>query len=261
MKSYPALRLSLFWCGKALLAAAVLLPLSCLADGGILTKGTPVKIMPVGDSITEGKGIVGAGGYRGPLYDLLTSNGYDVTFVGKEDNGDPANATGFSNGMKSPNHEGYGSARIGMLLGGGTVEKHTALPIKTSMANNNPDVVLVMLGTNDIFGITATEKMKATMDQLLTAIFAANPNVSVVLATICPIGKVPARDADVDKYNAVLPDLVTEQQGHGHKIVLANVHDAVTLAGLSGDKVHPSAEGYKKMAAAWYAALTGEAAP
>jgi len=237
-----------------------------LAAGGlhgfadaILTKGVPVKIMPVGDSITEGKYTIG--GYRKPLQDLLKSNGYSVTFVGKEDNGDPANDTGFSKGMENPNHEGYGSARIGMLLTGGTTEKHTALPIKTSLANNNPDVVLVMLGTNDVFGITATDKMKATMDKLVSSIYEQSPNATVVLASICPIGKIAARDADVNAYNAVLPDIVQEQKGLGHKIAFADIHSVVALTDLSGDKVHPSAAAYKKMAALWYSVLTGEAAP
>jgi hypothetical protein len=118
---------------KNLLAGAFTGLLFCghgFALAGIINKGVPVKIMPVGDSITEGK--YTQGGYRKPLYQMLKDNGYFVTFVGKEDNGDPANDTGFSAGMEDPNHEGYGSARIGMLLNGGTTEKHTALPIKTS---------------------------------------------------------------------------------------------------------------------------------
>ncbi len=80
--------------------------------------------MPVGDSITEGK--YTQGGYRKPLYQLLKDNGYSATFVGKEDNGDPANDTGFSTGMENPNHEGYGSARIDMLLNGHHGETHGA---------------------------------------------------------------------------------------------------------------------------------------
>ncbi len=80
--------------------------------------------MPVGDSITEGK--YTQEGYRKPLYRMLKDNGYSGTFVGKEDNGDPANDTGFSTGMENPNHEGYGSARIDMLLNGHHGETHGA---------------------------------------------------------------------------------------------------------------------------------------
>src|ERR1700751_3549027 len=150
------------------------------AHAGLIKKGAPVKIMPVRASITEGK--YTQGGYRKPLYQMLKDSGYSVTFADKEDDGDPANDTGFSIGMENPNHEGYGSARIGMLLNGGTTEKHMGLPIKTSLANNNPDVVLILLGTNDIFGITPTDRMQQTMEKLLSTVFEQNPNTAVVLA-------------------------------------------------------------------------------
>ncbi|HEY0257053.1 MAG TPA: SGNH/GDSL hydrolase family protein [Candidatus Methylacidiphilales bacterium] len=247
------------------LLAGALLGLALCAGGpahadAVLAKGVPVKIMPVGDSITEGK--YTQGGYRKPLYQMLKDSGYAVTFVGKEDNGEPANDTGFSKGMENPNHEGYGSARIGMLLGGGTTEKHTALPIKTSLANNNPDVVLIMLGTNDVFGITATDKMQQTMEKLVSSIFEQSPNITVVLASIPPILKIEARNADVDAYNAVIPQIVQKEQALGHKIVFADIHSVFTApTDLSGDKVHPSATGYAKMAGLWYSVLTGQAAP
>jgi len=235
--------------------------LGAATQAAVITKGVPVKIMPLGDSITEGKGVSTGCGYRKVLQDLLKSGGYTATFVGKEDNGQPENETGCSKGMENPNHEGYGSARIGMLLGGGTAEKHTALPIAQTMANNAPDVVLLMAGTNDVFGITATDKMKDTMTKLVEGIFAAKPDVTVVLASIVPITKVAERNADVDAYNAVLPDIVAKEKAAGHKIEFADVHAAVGPADLSGDKVHPSAIGYKKMAGVWYSVLTGEQAP
>jgi len=242
------------------LAAGVIFATTSLVHAAVLTPGVPTKIMPLGDSITEGK--YTGGGYRKVLQDLLKANGYTVTFVGKEDNGDPANDTGFSKGMENPNHEGYGSARIGMLLTGGTTEKHTALPIKTTMANNDPDVVLVMLGTNDVFGITPTAKMQATLDKLVSSIFEAKPGVTVVLATIPPILKVPARNPDVDAYNAVIPQIVQEQKALNHKIEFADIHSVFAgPADLNGDKVHPSPAGYKKMAALWYSVLTGQTAP
>jgi lysophospholipase L1-like esterase len=247
---------------KTVLALALaLLLFGTVAQAAILTKGVPVKIMPLGDSVTEGKGVSTGCGYRQVLQDMLKAGGYTATFVGKEDNGQPENETGCSKGMANPNHEGYGSARIGMLLGGGTAEKHTALPIKQTMANDDPDVVLLMAGTNDVFGITATDKMKDTMTKLVESIFAAKPDVTVVLASIVPITKVPERSADVDAYNAVLPDIVAKEKAAGHKIEFADVHSVVTPADLSGDKVHPSAIGYKKMAGMWYSVLTGETAP
>ena len=225
--------------------------------GGIgLQKGQPIKIMPMGDSITEGK--FTTGGYRKPLYKLLKDDGFDVSFVGKEDNGEVANATGFSTGMESPNHEGYGSARVGMLLKGGTVEKHTALPIQTTLANNNPDVVLIMLGTNDMFGGATADQIAATLQQLVDAIYKQNSAITVVLASIPPMLKVPAK---VDAYNALIPGIVDKEKALNHKIAFADIHSVFGPTDMSKDKVHPNQAGYDKMAALWYSVLTGDSAP
>src|SRR6185295_9508673 len=61
----------------------------------------PVRIMPLGDSITDGTayGTAGVGGYRGPLYTLLTNAGFNVDYIGTLTN----------NGASIPdhNHEGH----------------------------------------------------------------------------------------------------------------------------------------------------------
>jgi lysophospholipase L1-like esterase len=247
---------------RSYVGAIVCLNLLCagvFAGEALITKDRPVKIMPVGDSITEGK--YTQGGYRQPLLQLLKSGGYEVTFVGKEDNGEAANETGFSKGMTNANHEGYGSARIVMLLNGGTVEGHTALPIKTTMENNKPDVVLVMLGTNDVMGGVPAKTMQETMEKLLDGIFAANKDAAVVLASIPPITRpgLEAKNKAVDEYNRLVPKIVEKEQGKGRKIAFADMHSVFPNGeGLTGDKVHPNAEGYKGMAALWYSVLTGD---
>jgi hypothetical protein len=44
----------------------------------------PMRIMPLGDSITDGtaSGTPGYGGYRGTLHTLLTNAGFNVDYVG-----------------------------------------------------------------------------------------------------------------------------------------------------------------------------------
>ena len=64
----------------------------------------PIRIMPLGDSITDGSGA--AGGYRLPLYIALTNAGYNVDLVGTAtDNSAPGLGT-------EVNHEGHGGWRI-----------------------------------------------------------------------------------------------------------------------------------------------------
>src|SRR5580704_17356092 len=96
MKQHQTKQHILSWStsSRNLLACAFIGMLFCghgFGQAGVINKGVRVKIMPVGDSVTEGK--YTQGGYRRPLCQMLKDNGYSVTFVGKEDNGDPANDT------------------------------------------------------------------------------------------------------------------------------------------------------------------------
>lgn len=61
-----------------------------------------VRIMPLGDSITEGSAWDspdGSGGYRGRLYSLLTTAGYTVDCIGSQ--------TVNSSLIPDQNHEGH----------------------------------------------------------------------------------------------------------------------------------------------------------
>lgn len=62
----------------------------------------PVRVMPLGDSITDGYNV--PGGYRIELEDLLVSRGQPVDFVGSLSNG-PAS-------LADRDHEGHSGWRI-----------------------------------------------------------------------------------------------------------------------------------------------------
>src|SRR5437667_8174376 len=90
---------------RALLVVAALLVLSS-ARLASADSPPPVRISPLGDSITHGFWI--KGGYRLPLYGLLTNAGYNVDFVG----------TQHSNGadeLPDPDHDGYNGWRIDQI--------------------------------------------------------------------------------------------------------------------------------------------------
>ena len=66
----------------------------------------PIRVLPLGDSITDGAGA--PGGYRLRLYQLLTNAGFNVDFVGTlTDNGAP--------GLPDPDHEGHSGWRIDQI--------------------------------------------------------------------------------------------------------------------------------------------------
>lgn len=74
-----------------------------LFTGFVTAQPTPVRIMPLGDSITHGTPV--AGGYRLPLYHMLTNASYIVDYVGTS----TANP---SPDLPEINHEGHGGWRI-----------------------------------------------------------------------------------------------------------------------------------------------------
>ncbi len=220
-----------------------------------------VKIMPLGDSITLGLSTVADGGYRKLLQNFLASGGYRIVYVGKEDNGQAENVTKFSVGMTNGNHEGYGSFGISDLINGNSKEGHTGLPIAATMANDRPNIVLMMIGTNNCIGGQPAADMDADLKTLLQAIYLSRPHVAVVLASVPPM-RDAQREAHVKAFNETLPGLVAQERAAGRKIVFADVSSAMNSDGdLTYDGVHPTMDGYRKIADVWYQALTGHAPP
>src|SRR5713101_7644123 len=58
----------------------------------------PIRILPLGDSITYGYDV--PGGYRLPLYQVLTNAGYNVDFTGTQTGNGAAD-------LPDPDHEGH----------------------------------------------------------------------------------------------------------------------------------------------------------
>src|SRR3954447_27072588 len=102
-----------------------------LVIASLPTHAAAIRILPVGDSITFGYNV--PGGYRAPLYQLLTNAGYAVAFLGTQTgNGAPS--------LPDSNHEGYS---------GYTIRNIDSILPSFFAADNTPDIILLLLGTND----------------------------------------------------------------------------------------------------------------
>ena len=164
-----------------------------------LSAAPPTTIMAVGDSITYGCGYhaknpnfalecsAGDSSYRGKLYELLTASGHAVQMVGRVASGDPSDA-GFPAAQHG--HEGYPGERIDQLDG--------ILFGAKPWAAAAPDVMLVQLGTNDIWHENATvSTMRSRMHSFLNHTFSRMPTTRVLLASIPNMaGKVNLSDHD-----------------------------------------------------------------
>jgi lysophospholipase L1-like esterase len=207
----------------------------------------PCKILPFGDSITEGYPVFG--GYRMELFRLARADAHEITFVGSLANG-PTTV----DGVPFPrNHQGHGAHTIEGAMG-------IAQFVDSSMSNYTPDIVLLMIGTNDINGNVNVANAPTRLGALLDDIYAVDPNVLIILAQIVPT-RADGTNQSVRTYNAAMPALVSQRTSAGRHLVLVDMYEAFTRdenykTALLGDNLHPNEAGYTRMAATWYAVLS-----
>ena len=118
--------------------------------------GTPVlRVMPLGDSITNGTGSNDTAGYRGFLWTFLKNAGYNVDFVGSA-----TSNPGIIEGMDI-NHEGHGGWKIDDRYGSTGKGIYEMLPTWCGMFEA-PNVILLHLGTNDSGNDALTNMWRTT---------------------------------------------------------------------------------------------------
>ncbi|MBD3148652.1 SGNH/GDSL hydrolase family protein, partial [Microbispora bryophytorum] len=192
-----------------------------------------VRVMPLGDSITEGTQV--PGGYRIGLWQRLAAGRYTTDFVGSQYNG-PGN-------LGDHDHEGHPGWRIDQIDAN----------INGWLRNSTPRTVLLHIGTNDVLQNYNVSGAPQRLSTLIDHITAAAPNADVFVATIIPLSN-SGQEAAARNFNSALPGIVQSKVNSGKHVHLVDMHSKLSTSDLI-DGIHPTANGYDKMAAAWYAAL------
>lgn len=213
-----------------------------------------IKIMPLGDSITDG--FTTAGGYRNTLCSLLQENGLStyVDFVGSQSSG-----SGFD-----PDHEGHPGWAIDTISAADDIEgngRNGLFPnIDNWMDAAAPEIVMLQVGTNDVLSQYKLDTAPDRLEQLVDKVLAKLPeNGKLYIATIPYIdegskwnntGKNQDElNAQIDSYNAAVKALAEKKS-----LTPVDVNGCLELSDL-GDGVHPSSGGYAKMGQLWYDTL------
>ncbi|GAB4054671.1 ricin-type beta-trefoil lectin domain protein [Catellatospora paridis] len=192
-----------------------------------------VRVMPLGDSITEGTQV--PGGYRTGLWQRMAAGGYRVDLVGTQFNGPSA--------LGDHDHEGHPGWRIDQIDAN----------ISGWLQTTNPRTVLLHIGTNDVLQNYNLSGAPGRLSSLLDRITAAAPSADVFVATIIPLSNTGQENA-ARTFNAAIPGIVQSKVNAGRRVHVVDMHSALTTADLI-DGIHPTATGYDKMAATWYTAL------
>lgn len=192
------------------------------------------RIMPLGDSITFGDGSTHGAGYRKDLWHALSQAGYDVDFVGSEQDG----------AIPDPDHEGHPGWEIDDISD----------QVVRWLTRWRPTIVLLHIGTNDLDRDADIQRAPARLGALIDTILRTVPAARLFVASLAPVlSEVVQRR--IDAFNAEVPGLVTERAGTGHRVHFVDMAAAMTISDLA-DELHPNDQGYAKMAGVWFGALT-----
>ena len=194
-----------------------------------------VKIMPLGDSITESS--KGLNSYRYYLWHLLIDKGYHVDFVGSKHgvgNGPPANPD------FDMDHEGHSGWRADEIL------NH----IQDWATAASPDVVLLHIGTNDICQRQSVASTVNDISGIIDVLRTVNPRIRVLLAQLINSSNCPPA-----ALNAKLPALVADKNRQESPIVLVDQFTGFDPATMTYDGTHPNAVGDSRMADRWFEQL------
>jgi len=216
-------------------AAAVVVATTVVVSAGLASAESNggVRVMPLGDSITEGTQV--PGGYRIGLWQRLNSNGYRVDFVGSQFNG-PAS-------LGDHDHEGHPGWRIDQIDAN----------IVGWLQSFTPHSVLLHIGTNDVLQNFNLSTAPTRLSTLIDHITNTAPTAEVFVAQITPLSNAN-QDAAARTFNSAIPGIVQSKVNAGKHVHLVDMHSALTTADLT-DGIHPTAGGYDKMAATWFTAL------
>ncbi len=231
-----------------------------LLQATTFSPGNPIRIVEIGDSITQGRGDHSGGvekweptfSYRYPLWKMLVDAGVKFECVGSMNGGfesDPnwADYKGHSFARAHEGHWGWKTTDVADKLPG-WIQGYT------------PDIALILLGGNDMSGKTPDERAKniESVREAMRSIFATlrkrNPKVVILLGQCYPewepYPQLRAAMADLAKNEATTPSPVVLVDHSPGWVSDPKKPDTDTV-----DWMHPNPKGDEKLARNWFKAL------
>ena len=224
-----------------------------------------VRVMAVGDSITEGKNPVSDskgpyGNWRMTCWKALAAAGYEVTAVGWRDRypEDHANRT-----MPLRWRAHCGISGQYLRTADGRAGHLESIGAELDQAGD-VDLVLMMIGTNDIERSAPADELLAAWEKLVKRIIAARPSARIVCGTIVDrtdVSSAKNRRKTIRSFNAGIHALVsTPGIFPANQVFISENYDAVPLE-YYYNTLHPDWPGMIRLgcefASAAVAALAG----
>ena len=246
---------------------AVCAALLLLALGTIITvdfapaaaQGDAVRILPLGNSITQGEGrarpiypATPRDSYRRPLWQKLAAESCAVDFVG-------SSTTNFQGPAPNPDfdldHEGHWGWRVDEILDGNPDAEAGSGSGRLSewLDGYTPDIALVHLGSNDVFQGQSNASTIDELNDVINQLRVDNPSVTILLAQLIPADS-PFND-EITALNRDIATLANDKSIESSPVIIVDQNTGFNAITDTYDNVHPNAVGEEKMAQAWFAAL------
>ena len=222
------------------LMAFVLLLLVASATVFIRTRDPRIRIMPLGDSITQGPAEEDS--YRRPLWKMLKTTGARVDFVGSMKRNYPDAKPAHSD--FDMDHEGHWGWQTGEVLA----------KIDGWAAEHVPDIVLLHLGTNDILHGQKNQDTVEKLRGIIVVLRKHNSGVKIFLAQLIPMGG-KAANLKIQELNQLIPDMAHSMTSEASPVRIVDQYEGFDALKDTSDGIHPNESGIEKMAQKWCQAL------
>jgi lysophospholipase L1-like esterase len=239
------------------IAVAASLVACSLTGTASAAPAAPVKIMPLGDSITHGN--AGYASYRYSLFFQMQAAGVNADFVGgqnstENDAGVIARTDPISGQLVYPNYSTtFDRDNQGMSSKTSAFIRDNVISYATAQ---HPDVVLLMIGTNDKPGLTGgtpVDTIASNIGGIITNLRTVNPSIKVFLAYLIPGARCePTALLSLNDKIDALASMSTQQS----PVYIVDQYTQFDLnAYTQTDRVHTNVAGENFMADTWYASV------
>lgn len=218
------------------------------------------NILTLGNSITNGTSKYDS--YRRRLWQLLHKGNYNFDFIGSW------SLHHMGGAVPDPDfdmdHDGHSGWTTRDILNPPDWDRIRG-NINVWIQSYTPDIVLVELGTNDVFQCIPAKEAMNNISSIIDILRNKNPHVKIFLAQIPPLGaqwsgkKLCGTDTSYSKsieiFNNHIVKLAAEKNMPVSKVITVDLYTGVHPATDMYDDIHPNDIGEENMAESWYKAI------
>lgn len=218
-----------------------------------------VSILPLGNSITNGTDTLNS--YRRPLWKMLHSAGYNFDMIGSWDKHHSGGAVPIPD--FDMDHEGHSGWTAADLIKTPQWDS-TRGNIGAWLQLYSPDIVLIELGTNDVFQCVSPDDILRNYSTVITTLRNKNDHVRIYIGSIIPLGARWGEEKYCGNYtltqllesvNERLKSFAREVSTDPSPVRIVDLFPAIDPKLHLYDDIHPNTMGEKIMAQQWFEAI------